>query len=484
MRATRQRTRQRRGRPRGTGLVVLGAALVVVASCLPVGATGASSGITPVTQASTSARGVTSNSINVAFPVVNLQALASTYGFAGDVEYTEQAKAINLFVDQINQSGGINGRMINPIISYFDPASESSMRALCKDWTQGSPAIFAVLDGVGTYTGDNELCVTQEGHTPMLSQWTTVSNWTTAGSPYLWWTGPDDAAILKATVAWGHSRGLLGESRKVGVLAGDRPTDQLALKQYLLPDLKKIGVTPLVVTIPSEPSESAATSSAAPLAVERFKAAGVTSVIPLLPFNAFFPILSAQTSQSYFPRLLLSDYEESIESALGLIPVPYEKALNGQEGVTTETLGGVDDDRPQAAGGYDPGVRDCWNIWHRAYPEIPKGNMNDFIEEQGPVQGWCQEIHLFAQAAKMAGKDLTRRTFVEAMSRISGFPGGYAPVLSYGPDKFYGQTEYQVVSLHDNHPPTAMCRLPLGTLPPQGVCWHIVQTWKPLPGGS
>ena len=36
---------------------------------------------------------------------------------------------------------------------------------------------------------------------------------------------------------------------------------------------------------------------------------------------------------------------------------------------------------------------------HKAYPEIPKGNMNDDIEEQGPVQGWCQEIHLFAQAA-------------------------------------------------------------------------------------
>ena len=35
----------------------------------------------------------------------------------------------------------------------------------------------------------------------------------------------------------------------------------------------------------------------------------------------------------------------------------------------------------------------------KAYPEIPKGNMNDDIEEQGRVQGWCQEIHLFAQAA-------------------------------------------------------------------------------------
>jgi hypothetical protein len=54
----------------------------------------------------------------------------------------------------------------------------------------------------------------------------------------------------------------------------------------------------------------------------------VTSVIPLMPFNAFFPVLAAQSSQSYVPHPLPSDYEESIESALGLIPIPCEKALN------------------------------------------------------------------------------------------------------------------------------------------------------------
>jgi hypothetical protein len=65
--------------------------------------------------------------------------------------------------------------------------------------------------------------------------------------------------------------------------------------------------------------------------------------------------------------------------------------------------------------------------------------MNDFIEEQGPVQGWC--------------------------------------------DKFFGPTQCQVVSLHVDKPPSApaQCRLPLGTLPPQVVCWQRVQSAKPLP---
>jgi hypothetical protein len=107
--------------------------------------------------------------------------------------------------------------------------------------------------------------------------------------------------------------------------------------------------------------------------------------------------------------------------------------------------------------------------------------MNDFIEEQGPVQGWCQEIRLFARAAVMAGKDLNRRTFVEAMSRIKNYPGGSSPILSFGPGKFAGPSEYQVVRLHVNKPPSSQCRTPLGTLPPQVVCWHQVQSWKPFP---
>jgi hypothetical protein len=442
---------------------------------------GAASSATPVSAASTSSRGVTKSQINVVFPVVNLQALSTQLGFAGDVEYTEQGKAISLFVQHINANGGINGRKINPIITFFDPTNEANMQALCRDWTEGSPAAFAVLDGVGDFTGDAELCVTQLGHTPFIGQWTTVSTWTTAGSPYLWWTGPDDAAILQAVVAWGHSSGLLGGARKVGIVAGDRASDQMALNDYLLPDLRRIGVSPVIETLAANPNQTATTSSEAPLDVEKLKAAGVTSVIPLVPFNALLPVLEAETSQHYFPKLLLSDYEESIESSLGLIPVPFEKALDGQEGVTTETLGGVDDSRPEAKGGYDAGVRACWDIWHKAYPQVPKGNMNDFIEEQGPVQGWCQEINLFAKAATMAGHNLNRRTFVEAMARVTGFPGGYSPSLSFGTNKFFGPTQYQVVRLHNNVPPSAQCRLPEGTLPPQGRCWHQVQGWKPLP---
>jgi Periplasmic binding protein len=420
---------------------------------------GGSGAPSSVSSASTSTRGVTKDTINVAFPVVALNSLAGREGFAQDPEFGEQAQAINFYTKQINDSGGINGRKINPIITNFDPTNESSMRALCKNWTEGSPAAFAVLDGIGDWTGDNQLCVTQEGQTPFVGQWTTVTNWTNQGSPYLWWTGPDQAVILQAVVNWGLSSGLLTTTSKVGVLAG---------------------LTSVVKTTAADPANTATTDAQAPLAVQELRSAGVASIIPLIPFNVLFPVLQAETAQKYFPHLLLSDYENTITAALGLIPTPYEQALDGQLGLTTLTLGGVDYDLPYSQGGYDTGVRNCWTPWHQAYPQVPPGKDTDFIEEQGPVAGWCQAITLFAAAANAAGPDLNRRTFVTAMSKISDFPGTFSPILSYGPSKRYGPTQYQIVKLHNNVPPSSQCKL-TSQGKPQGTCWVSVQPFQPLP---
>ncbi|HEY1828689.1 MAG TPA: ABC transporter substrate-binding protein [Acidimicrobiales bacterium] len=435
---------------------------------------------TPVSQASTSTRGVTATQINVVFPVVDINSLVGRLGFAEDKEYGQQINAIHLYVNQINQGGGIYGRKINPIIVQFDPTNDAEQTALCRQWTQGSPAVFAVIDGIGTWQGDNQLCVTEQGHTPLISAWSTVTDWTELGSPYLWWTGPDDVPVLDALVKWGLSSGRLAHTKTVGVAVSDQAADQAALNYYLMPLLKKDGIKPIVETIAGNINDTASANSDAQLAVERFKSAGVQSVIPLLPEPALFAYIGQETSQQYYPQLLLSDYQSSIESALGLIPAPYEAALNGQEGVTTETLGGFDDNRPESKGGYDAGVRSCYNTWHAKYPKNIPGATSHFIEEQGPIEGWCGAIRLFAQAAKAAGKDLNRRTFVEAMAKVSDFPGTLSPTWTFGSNKAYGPTEYQVVKIHNNVPPSSQCLLKTNGKP-QGTCWVVEQTWKPLP---
>ncbi len=441
--------------------------------------------------ASNSSRGVTATSITVAFPVSNLTSLSSNFGFAGDIEYSEQVQAINTFVNAINAAGGIHGRKIIPDIANFDPTSETSMRSLCKQWTQGSPPVFAVLDGIGDWTGDNELCIAQEGHTPFIGAWTTVDQWLQEGSPYLWWIGPNQSQILATLVKWGVQAGLLGGTKKVGIIEGDRSSDQLAVKDYLLPFFKQAGLpAPVVIGMPAQTSEQSEITTDAPLVAERLAADGVQSVIPIIPFNSFFPYLQAETSQSYFPKLLLSDYENTITGALGLIPTPFEQALNLQEGITTETLGGADEPSvtqngrttplPESQGGYDPGVQQCYDIW-KAHNAPPKGK-SPFIEEQGPIVGWCQAIELFAAAATKAGPDLTVRSFVEAMATIKDFPGTWSPILSFGPDDFAGPTQYRVVRIYNNSPTHNECVLTYNGIP-QGTCWQVVDNWAPLATG-
>jgi len=480
-------------------VVVGGAAYGIVAGTSSSGGPGTSTapgtaGLAPsgvgVDQASTSTRGVSASSINVVFPVSNLTSLASNFGFAGDAEFDVQQTAIHTYVDAINAAGGIDGRTINPIIVSFDPTNEASMRALCKQWTEGSPPVFAVVDGLGDWTGNDELCVAQEGHTPFIGQWTTVSSWTQAAAPYLWWTGPDQSQVLSTLVQWAKSAGFIGGGHKLGIVVGDRTSDQSALDSYLLPDLRAAGITSEAIeTLPSQASDQAATSAAAPLVVQRLEAAGVSAVIPLIPFNALFPYLGAETSQHYFPKLLLSDYESSVTVSLGLIPIPYEQALDGQEGISVENVGGTDAPATVVSrGGYDPGVLNCYKIWHAANPNpIPGQTLingeapSPYIEAQGPIAGWCQGITVFADAARKAGRDLNRRSFVQAMASISGFAGTYSPVLSYGADKFAGPTEYEVVELHNNVLPSSRCVLTYQGKT-QGTCWVVVQSWRPLAG--
>ena len=141
--------------------------------------------------------------------------------------------------------------------------------------------------------------------------------------------------------------------------------------------------------------------------------------------------------------------------------------------MTTETLGGFDDNRPESQGGYDPGVRSCYNTWHAYHPKPIAGTTSFYIEEQGPIQAWCGAIRLFATAAKNAGPNLNRRTFAEAMSKITNYPGTLSPVWSFGTNKFYGPTQYQVVKIHNNVPPSSQCKLKTNHKP-QGTCWVTI----------
>ena len=424
------------------------------------------------------------NTINVVFPVVNLSTLSDEEGFAGDPEGAQQVNAIDFYVHQINAAGGIHGRKIHAIIARYDPTDEVGMRALCKDWTEGSPPVFAVVDGLGAWTGDNELCVSQEGHTPFIGEWTTVTDWTTKGSPYLWWLGADQAAILSTLVSWAASAGYIGTGKTLGIVAGDRASDQLALNDYLLPDLKKAGVVaPGGGDHRRQPHRRRHHRIRGPSDHATLPGRRCGRRDPVDPLQRLLPLPAGRNDRGLLPpaaavRLRVDHQHWSRARSRALREGPRRPG-----GGHRQTLGGIDDDRPESKGGYDPGVRSCFNSFRKSstYPfPAPPVHPGPWIEEQGPIASWCQGIRLFADAAEKAGRHLNRRTFVEAMARVENYPGTLESDSQLrARTSSTGRSEYRVVRIHNNSASDNGCiNNYQGRV--QATCWQVVQNWKPL----
>ena len=268
-----------------------------------------------------------------------------------------------------------------------------------------------MVDGLGSWTGDNELCITQEGHTPFIGQWTTTTNWTKHGAPYLWWTGPDQASILSTLVTWAKGAKLVGGTRKVAIVAGDRASDQTALKDYLLPDLKRAGIPkPMIETIPAGASDTAATGAAAPLIVQRLQAAGINIGHPPDAVQRHVPLPAGRVPGAVLPEAPAVGLRGLHRVVVGADPATVRKGAQRAGGRDGGDLGRHRRAQRREPGGYDPGVANCYKVWHAAYPKpIPGQTLihgekaSPYIEEQGPIAGWCQGVELFARRPRRPG---------------------------------------------------------------------------------
>ena len=205
--------------------------------------------------------------------------------------------------NQINNGGGINGRKINPMIVQLRPDQRRQHAVAVPAVDPGQPAGLrggrrhrdldgrqpALRDPAGAHPAHQRLV-----HHDQLDA--------DLGSPYLWWTGPGPGARA-------------GRHRAVGPELGPPGPRQEGRRRRLGPGRRPGGAQLLSAARPQEgghhapgrrrwpgnPDETATTNSEAQLAVERFKAAGVQSVFPLLPENAFFPYLAAESVAAVLP---------------------------------------------------------------------------------------------------------------------------------------------------------------------------------------
>jgi ABC-type branched-subunit amino acid transport system substrate-binding protein len=422
--------------------------------------------------------GVTATSIDVVIPIPKLGAVQQAFNFGSNFSSEDAMQSVNAYVDWINKNGGINCRQIKKITPTYDPTQDTSMRSLCKQYTVDTPA-FAFIDVLGSWHDAEQLCVSQEEHTPLISPWTSTTSFLRQGAPNLWWTGPDLCNVLRNLVSWAVSSGTLTKKTKFGVVYTTSAADTQGYNECLKPALAKAGLKArdtAQLTYSTSPNQSV---SQAPVYASRFHGEGITAVIPMTPFFQFVAWIQGEQAQHYTPRLLLSDYDSMFQIALGLVgesgsgnqaaPTPYTAQLQNQQGPTYFVLGN-NDFAPYASSLGDT----CNKIWLHYYPNDSSKGSNKNIEATGTAMTTCQNLMLFKAAATAAGNGLTRASFDANMAKLANFGGGVIPNFRFGPGDAAGPHQQRIVAVHDNTDDACPKKLDKGN---QGNCWLVKSGW-------
>lgn len=388
-------------------------------------------------------RGVTANKVKVVFPWFDPTAAFALTG-SQQSKPENQPDFVQAYVDCINAAGGINGRMIDPIIQIFNPLDDTTMDALCKKWTEDDK-VFAVVDSAGWF-GQHQLCLAQDHQTPLVSGWTTVDDWTARGAPYLWWTAPSANADIENLVLWAKERGELTPTTRLGIVASDRPSDKLAfdvLKSAIQKAGLKLAVPPQLITYDRQQAVASAT-----IAVGKMKGK-VDVLLPLLPFDTFAFWLQSAENQDFYPKYLLSDFEQELVVADALLGMQYKKSLQHAHGPTFARLGTGANLEEHYPVQYGPAEIRCVQIWRRAHPTATA------LQIAGVNMRWCDSMSLFFKAARRAGANLTRLGWANAMATIHDEPTTMTPTMTFGPGRYAGPTQMKVIDVQ-----TSGCKPP------------------------
>jgi hypothetical protein len=350
--------------------------------------------------------------------------------------------------------------------------------------------VFAVVDA-DAWHDDHQLCITQENHTPLISSWTTVTDWTRQGNPYLWWTGPDDTAVLDNLVAWAAGAHALTPSTKFGVVAADRQSDVLA-SGYLNKDLTNAGLKAADTgSMHFDLSNTATAQAQARDIVARFKLEGIHTILPLLPYTDLVYLVQAAKEQESPPgqalfRWMLSDYEFGDSAAIGLIDPtvggPYAGELNNTVNPTFVDLGNCDCNKPLPVG-YNSFGTQCWQNFVKysgaawAKEQQQQGSTwGGYIETTGTAMTWCTNIDLLANAARAVPPgQLTQANFTKALMGLTHVLGQLSPDYSFTGTRRSGPHEFRVVQEHVNSDGKCPLHANGNT---QGDCWIILQDWR------
>lgn len=376
-------------------------------------------------------RGVTASTIKIGFLVANTNNLAAAgfnVGLAGD-----QTKIINAWVNEYNAHGGVNGRHLVADIASFDVLDVNDMEAQCKKLTVDDK-VFAVVT-TGGYDSVAQLCVAQQNKTPFISTDPEPAEWYRQSAPYMWTTFMNKDRIHLNHARWMKVSGYVRSGTvpctdpqqancqdKIGLMYHDIPNVAPPVEHSLIPEMKRQGIAPAVVSKLVTDSNQALSEINS--VVLQMKAAGVTFVV--FPVNLIYKTQFMQVAekQGYFPRYTDSDSYFGCED---FVTATYPTRSWDHTKCLTSTASGIRADQFHGT----PFSQYSDKVYKDTYPQGYATEGSDPTKQQAQqalnyVLG--SEIVLWAQAAGRTGADLTRLRWGTEMGKT----GNFADQVAYG----------------------------------------------------
>ncbi|MCW2665112.1 MAG: hypothetical protein JWN57_74, partial [Frankiales bacterium] len=380
-------------------------------------------------------QGVTKDSITLGFLIANTSQLSAAgfkAGVAGD-----QEKVIKAWTNEINRTGGVNGRTVVPVTQEFDVLSVDNQQAACKTMTR-DVKVFSVLS-TGGYDSVAQLCIAKENKTPFIGTDPEPAQWYQDAKPYLWATFMNKDRINRNKARWLKAGGYLRPSDKVGVIYHDIPNVAPSVEKTLLPELGKNGIKPVSVIKLASDSDQAVRQ--VNNAVLEMRQKGVTFVD--FSMNLIFKsqFMQVAEGQGYFPR-----YNDSDQ-------------YFGCQAFTTATYPQRSFDKTQCLTTTHSGARKLYAenafskaadaVYQRTYPQgyASEGNGKEAQDGQRALNySLGSIITLWHQAAVKSGTQLTRALWGRAMQLTGTFSqqAQYCS-MTFGEGKFDGSDKLAVV---------------------------------------
>lgn len=338
-------------------------------------------------------RGVTASTIKIGVPILDADKVAvlglAPPGFTtqGQRDYT------NAQLDVINRAGGINGRKVVPFFATIDPTNGASEGTACQQFTEDQK-VFAVVGGLGP---DGVRCVTQQHKTPMFLSGTSSGAYAASGGL----VATASPTLTRGYTAWAYALGKLGhlKGKTVGILS-DAAIDA-DVNAALIPSLKALGHTSFVYSLSSDIQTA---SSQIPIAVQQMKAHNVDALLIPTAFLYLVQFTREAEHQLYTPQYHVSDangltikslVEQTGDSFDGAIGITYLRSADAASGVPEQ-----------------PVARSCRETYNR----YAKASLT--YAQSDPYFQTCENIAVFARAAALAGVNLTRPGYAQAVQQI------------------------------------------------------------------